>query len=401
MAYALAFRPESSAVAKRTDPPALYVIENDAFAVDDEPDVVEFLDTAQPELSPDAAMHGSIAAKPQTSTSKWYRKLAISCGFHAAFALLLVGFVTDEVLIAGSEDTMAALLGDGSVDMNASGIPDPVNPEAMNVSLVAMVMPKPVPAKEVEKVAPVEANEPAETIAPVESSPADVDPAPTEVSEVPPSEAPEILAVTPLQPTLDENVVQQPSKATVQPVEDEEPLAKSVEKSAAQKPATTKPTAEKRAAEKPQEPAKKATPAAKVTKAPVAKAASGREGSNERTARSGIADGKNDGQKNADGNTRGKSSAQGNAAVSNYPGTVTSKLRRALRRGRLRGEVLVSFVVASNGSVTGVGIGRSSGIAAVDKAGMDTVRRAAPFPPIPADAGRSTWAFNVPLAFGG
>jgi protein TonB len=28
-----------------------------------------------------------------------------------------------------------------------------------------------------------------------------------------------------------------------------------------------------------------------------------------------------------------------------------------------------------------------------------TVARAAPFPPIPAEAGRSTWAFTVPLTF--
>ncbi len=401
MAYAQAFRPETSAVAKRTDPPALYLIENDAFfgVAEDETDVAELPDTRECELSSDAVEHGSLAAKPQRPTSKWYRRLAISCGFHAAFALLLIGFVADEMLIAGSEDTMAALLGDGSVDANAFGAPDPANPEAMNVSLVTMAMPKPV--KEVETARPVEVAEPVESVTPVESTPVAVDPAPAEVLKVAPSEAPEILSVTPLQPTQDENVVQQPSREMIQPVEDEEPVVKAVEKLSEQKPAVEKPVTEKRVAEKSQELAKKAAPAAKATKAP-AKAASGRDGNNERTARSGIADGKNDGQKNADGNAKGKASAQGNAAVSNYPGTVTSKLRRALRRqGRLRGEVLVSFVVASNGSVTGVGIGRSSGNAAVDKAGMDTVRRAAPFPPIPADASRSTWAFNIPLAFGG
>ncbi|ATU95730.1 energy transducer TonB family protein [Phyllobacterium zundukense] len=400
MAYALAFRPEVSPARKRKDPPALFVIENDAFlgVAEDETAVAELPDTRECELSSDAVEHGSLAAKPQMSTSKWYRKLAISCGFHAAFALLLIGFVADEVLIAGSEDTMAALLGDGSVDANASGAPEPANPEAMNVSLVTMAMPKPV--KEVETARPVEVAEPVERVTPVESIPVAVDPAPAEVLKVAPSEAPEILAVTPLQPTQDENVVQQPSREMIQPVEDE-PVVKAVEKPVVQKPAIETHAPEKRTVEKPQEPAKKAAPAAKATKAP-AKAASGGDGKNERTARSGIADGKNDGQKNADGNAKGKALAQGNAAVSNYPGTVTSKLRRALRRqGRLRGEVLVSFVVASNGSVTGVGIGRSSGNAAVDKAGMDTVRRAAPFPPIPADAGRSTWAFNIPLAFGG
>lgn len=394
MAYALAFQTETSAV-KRKDPPALFIIANGPHVeAGHEPDAAQFPDTAGAELSPDAAKHGSMAATLQMPTAKWYRKLVLSCSFHAALAVLLVGFVTDEVLIAGSPDTMAALLGDGSVDMNASGTSD-----ATNVSLVTMVMPKPVSAKDVDQVAPVEVKELAEAVAPVERA-ASVEPALTQ-AEAPHSEAPEILGVTPLQPTLDENVVQQPSETNVQPIDDAEPAAKPVEKPTMKKPVVEKPAAEKRVAESPKDPAKTPTPTAKATKAPISKAVSGRDGANERTARTGIADGKNDGQKHADGNARGKSVAEGNAAVSNYPGTVTSKLRRALRRqGRLRGEVQVQFVVASNGSVTGVGIGRSSGNAAVDKAGMDTVRRAAPFPPIPADAGRSSWAFNVPLAFG-
>ncbi len=170
MAYALAFQTETSAVVKRKDPPALFVIDNDALPGLSEqgPDVVELADTAGAELSPDAARHGSMAAKPQISTINWYRKLALSCGFHAVLAVLLIGFVTDEVLIAGRPDTMAALLGDGSVDMNSSGTPDPASINATNVSLVTMVMPKPVPAKEVEKGAPVEVNEAVEAIAPVE-----------------------------------------------------------------------------------------------------------------------------------------------------------------------------------------------------------------------------------------
>ncbi|MBZ9654427.1 TonB family protein [Phyllobacterium lublinensis] len=411
MAYALAFQTEISAVVKRKDPPALFVIETSPhYGQEHEPDSLEFPGTAGAELSPDAARHGSMAATRQMPTTTWYRKLVLSCGFHAALAILLVGFVTDEILIAGSQDTMTALLGDGSLDMNASGASDPVSMDATNVSLVTMVLPKPVPAMEVEQVAPVVIKEPVETVAPAEPAPVPV----TEVAEVVPSEAPEILRVTPLQPTLDQNVVQPPSEAILQPVEDVEPVvAKPVEKlvapepdvetPAVHRPVVKMPAQEKPVMEKPkQQPAKTVPSPAKVAKTPTPKTASGRNGVNERTARSGVADGKNDGLKHADGNARGNASAEGNAAVSNYPGTVTSKLRRALRRqGRLRGEVHVQFVVASNGSVTGVDIGRSSGNAAVDKAGMDTVRRAAPFPPIPADAGRSNWAFNVPLAFGG
>ena len=100
-----------------------------------------------------------------------------------------------------------------------------------------------------------------------------------------------------------------------------------------------------------------------------------------------------------------RTTAAGNAAVSNYPGKVASKLRRALRYPRdakrqgVRGDVVVSFVVASNGGVSNVRIARSSGSPVLDGAATEAVRRAAPFPQIPADAGRARWAFSVPLGF--
>lgn len=92
----------------------------------------------------------------------------------------------------------------------------------------------------------------------------------------------------------------------------------------------------------------------------------------------------------------------GDAEVARYPGEVLRKLRRALRSTNgPRGEVVVRFTVSNNGQVSGVSIGRSSGNPAVDQAGVATVNRAAPFPPIPAQANRSSWTFDVPLAFGG
>ncbi|MBU1306462.1 MAG: TonB family protein [Alphaproteobacteria bacterium] len=97
----------------------------------------------------------------------------------------------------------------------------------------------------------------------------------------------------------------------------------------------------------------------------------------------------------------GGAGSGGDAAVARYPSQVLSKLRRALRGGNLpHGEVVVRFTVAANGNVSGVGIGRSSGNAAIDAAGVATVNRAAPFPPIPPAAARSNWTFDVPLAFG-
>ncbi|MEP2437969.1 MAG: TonB family protein [Roseibium sp.] len=101
----------------------------------------------------------------------------------------------------------------------------------------------------------------------------------------------------------------------------------------------------------------------------------------------------------------GKGSAAGNAKVSNYPGKVARKLRRSLRypsaakRKRLSGNVHVSFSVDSSGRASRIRVSRSSGSSILDKAAIETVRRASPFPKIPPEAQRKRWAFTVPLAF--
>lgn len=98
-----------------------------------------------------------------------------------------------------------------------------------------------------------------------------------------------------------------------------------------------------------------------------------------------------------------RSTSAGNAAVSNYPGKVTSRLRRAIRTPRnargATGNVVVSFTVSGSGSVSNVKVVQSSGNSALDQAAIETVHRAAPFPKIPSEANRSTWAFTQPLAF--
>lgn len=100
---------------------------------------------------------------------------------------------------------------------------------------------------------------------------------------------------------------------------------------------------------------------------------------------------------------QGNAGTGGDAEVARYPGQVLEKLKRALRypkgAGGAAGEVQVSFTVAGNGQPSGIRIAQSSGNAAIDAAGIATVERAAPFPPIPAGANRKSWAFTVPLAF--
>lgn len=136
-------------------------------------------------------------------------------------------------------------------------------------------------------------------------------------------------------------------------------------------------------------PTKKERPKEQPKKKPASSAGSGGK-SNANVAASAASGGK------------GASDASGNASVSKYPGLVQRALRRALRQpkgaGSARGEVQVTFVVSSSGSASQVSVTSSSGHAVLDKEAVATVKRAK-FPPIPAEAGRNSWTFTMPLAF--
>ncbi len=69
------------------------------------------------------------------------------------------------------------------------------------------------------------------------------------------------------------------------------------------------------------------------------------------------------------------------------------------RRARKTGTAVVAFVIQSNGAITGVRLARSSGDAGLDRAALATVGRVGRVRPIPAAAGRSTWALQVPIRF--
>ncbi|MGH1414759.1 MAG: cell envelope integrity protein TolA [Pelagimonas sp.] len=112
-------------------------------------------------------------------------------------------------------------------------------------------------------------------------------------------------------------------------------------------------------------------------------------GNGQVTARSGQANGTARATARS-GGSGGKSKKTGNAAVSNYPGLVMRKLSRVSRpRIKARGSATVSFRISATGGIAGASISRSSGSAALDKAALQLVRRAAPFPKPPAGAKRS------------
>ncbi len=58
----------------------------------------------------------------------------------------------------------------------------------------------------------------------------------------------------------------------------------------------------------------------------------------------------------------------------------------------------MSFTLNASGGVTGVRVVRSSGARLLDEAAAEMVRRAAPFPPIPAGLG-ATITIQAPIAF--
>lgn len=367
------------------------------------------------------------------SSGKW--KIAIACSLllHAVVAwAFFSGFVDDHILIEGSDQAGVLLLGNAAQDQASTGAPAN-EPDTLQVTLVPMVQPKPVesiealPVEDAETVQPAEdaATEApvAEAIAPVSETPSEPAPAET-LTPTPVDPKPEVLSAESVSPdednTVQPPVAEQPTKAEDAPAAKPAPASETVAPEPEPKPVEKPKPAEKPKPVDPKEPpkeVKKAKPAktaekprekvekpklAEKKKAETGKTRSGSNGQNQADSKRGVADGKASGRNTTAGRS-GKTSAAGNAAVSNYPGKVAAKLRRAMRSlsrstiSKARRDVRVSFTVSASGGLNGVGIASSSGSPDLDQAALAIVRRAAPFPPIPADAGRSSWSFTLPL----
>ncbi|MEP2682697.1 MAG: TonB family protein [Sulfitobacter sp.] len=93
----------------------------------------------------------------------------------------------------------------------------------------------------------------------------------------------------------------------------------------------------------------------------------------------------------AQSGTRQRAAAPaGNAAASNYPGQVMSRIARVGKpRVRSRGTAVIAFSIGGGGQLAGVRVARSSGSAALDQAALGIIRQAAPFPRPPAGAQRN------------
>jgi protein TonB len=393
------------------------------------------------------------ATKPATPSRPpaWKAAVAVSCLLHAAAALAFLTGAIDTVQIAGSDHAGVMLLGNAPEDLSSAG--DGV--EATNVTLVTMLDPKPVATVNAEPVAEMDAIRPVEdSVQPVVETarPKTVEPEVERVAEaaepisrspvaettesaaeaMPAGPTPEVLAALAAEPA--QEALPHPQRveslteatgaapATVQadhadavaaeadvsevqdpPVPRPKPAVKAgpAETVQAKKPVDEKPVREK-PARKTGKKASKDDSADRIEKADKATKKAGSGGGNRTDSRRGVADGQADGRRQVAGKG-GSASAAGNAAASNYPGKVAAKLRRAVRsisrggRSRASNDVLISFTVNAAGGLGGVRIARGSGSPELDQAALAVVRRAAPFPPIPAETGRRNWAFTLPL----
>jgi periplasmic protein TonB len=125
-----------------------------------------------------------------------------------------------------------------------------------------------------------------------------------------------------------------------------------------------------------------------------------RAGNAKADSKKGAADGQDTGKALAKASTAKGAATEGNADVSNYPGKIRSKLKRAWKapRGAGKGAITIAFTVNANGSVSGISVSGAMSDA-IEKAAVASVHKASPFPPIPTGAGRASWDFAVPVVW--
>ncbi|KAJ31735.1 energy transducer TonB [Sulfitobacter pontiacus] len=285
-----------------------------------------------------------------------------------------IGLPQDEIAIEGGGAPVEAMMGSSFEDM-----------------AVGTLTPEPA--------------EPAET--PVAEAPTAAEPLrPTTAEQTPPEQAepvtpPEVAAVTPAAPAAPAALV--PAPLAVPPSESAQ-VAPPPETLQAQDPDSDAPVLSRRPMRKnPETAAKIAEARAKqeqaererrqaeqqAAKKKATQQATAR-GNAQRNATKGSSSGQSASAKSTStGKRQAAASAQGNAAASNYPGQVMRRISRAGKpRVRTTGTATISFAIASNGGLASVSVARGSGSAALDRAAVSVIRKAAPFPRPPAGARR-------------
>ncbi|WP_158540193.1 energy transducer TonB, partial [Rhodosalinus halophilus] len=125
-------------------------------------------------------------------------------------------------------------------------------------------------------------------------------------------------------------------------------------------------------------------------KEPTRSAAAAAAGNAERSARRGDAQGTREAEATRAATTAARPSAESGRAAANYGGRVLRQIASTRKeRVRSRGVAVVGFRIGDGGQLVSARVLRSSGARELDRAALDHIRRAAPFPPPPAGAARS------------
>ncbi|MBY3039610.1 energy transducer TonB family protein [Rhizobium laguerreae] len=335
------------------------------------------------------------------------RRVALTCVgsflFHAGLVVALTLFVPkppNEVIEDAGEAVSVVVFGDFDVDQTSAGDPElEVKPEEIAAE---EVKPDTVQSMQPEQAQPVEA-ESVEAVSPsqevtrvspetvvaaepeilVSQNPAETFVAQPMATAVPEQPVPDIIPTT-----VPEQV------AAVQPTEVQPEEVKPVEA------AEVSPEPEERPEPQPKSKIEKPKPDEKKQPRKKVEPTGGKNGTDRKDTTRGVATGQDAPEFNGMATTAGRGDGIGSAAVANYPGKVQKRIRRAIRvpnEYKRMGEAIsvrVRLTIDGTGRLSSVSVAGSSGIPDLDKAALDGVRRAAPFPPLPPQWGKASWSFT-------
>ncbi|AXI50849.1 MULTISPECIES: energy transducer TonB [unclassified Sulfitobacter] len=285
-----------------------------------------------------------------------------------------IGLPQEEIAIEGGGAPVEAMMGSSFEDMAVGTLtPEPAEPAETPVA-EAPTAAEPLRPTTAEQTPP----EQAEPVTPPE--------------QAQPVTPPDVAAVTPAAPAAPAALA--PTPLAVPPSESAQ-VAPPPETLQAQDPDSDAPVLSRRPMRKnPETAAKIAEARAKQEQAErerrQAEQQAAARGNAQRNATKGSSSGQSTSAKSTStGKRQAAASAQGNAAASNYPGQVMRRISRAGKpRVRTTGTATIAFAIASNGGLASVSVARGSGSAALDRAAVSVIRKAAPFPRPPAGARR-------------
>lgn len=304
--------------------------------------------------------------------------LAVAVAFHAMLAWALMA--DTEVEVESSAGAQEARIGTSFADMAAGtlqatetqAVAEPTEMETPDA-----VQPETVTPVQPEAIEPVKAE-------PVQADSPEVTETPRAVPELAADAVPTVSAPTPetvAEPTPPTEQAEPVASETAQDVitaQDQQAVSRSL------RPMQRSEAFEK----KNQQVARTAAPKPEVKNTPQPKKQP--RGNAKQDSTAGATTGNARAKATTSGAARGDAAASGNAAASNYPGRVMQRLSRVPRpRAGARGTVVVAFRVSGGGGLAGVSVARSSGSGALDRAAVNMIRSAAPFPAPPPGARRS------------